>query len=251
MSSQLLASPKPRFDLLHDALAEVEAHGLSSIAPIEGMYLDLLYQALDRRGAGEIILRGIRAGIGGGRVCPEEILQSTWVKLLTRVLVGQNAHDLRERFPDPGQFAGTLWLAGRNKARDAMTALGAARRREISIDACSDDNEPKIPEAQLVARSSSDLAVEDELEVHIDGNRLRDLLKDYLARNCSAQGKQSLPRLLALVDLDFNRVMEDGRLPETRLVRRILGFPSAATVSQARLRYRDVARQIFPNYGAR
>lgn len=235
-------------DLFHDALADLEARGVPRHRPLTDAERNLLVQRLIDGSVGEIIERGVRAaGIrpGDPQDAFSDLVQEGWVKCLD-LLSGLSLEQVRARFADHGQFAGTVWIAAKNRTRDHHRSQSRASERFVPLIVGVEEEEGVTEEALLPeSRHSAPGATYENLDLLIDCRYALSELKARAMRTSSPQGRKSLPRLLALMDMDFGRVIQDGRLPDTDEVCEELGFPSASTVSQARRRYRQMARECF------
>ena len=247
-SSHRRPQPQQELDLLHDALAELEARGVSGRRPLNDLEYELLVVGLVDRGAGEVIERGVRAGgirPGGQEDAFPDLVQETWVKFLG-LLRGLSLDEVRAKYPDHGQFAGNLWIAAKNRARDHQRYRKRAADREVPL-ILGIEEERGIPEEVLVVESRSGAVgtTHDEVDMVIDCRHLLHQLQSHAIRSASPQGQNTLARFLALMKMDFERVIQDGRLPDTDEACQELDFPSASTVSHARRRYREMAWDCF------
>lgn len=244
-------------DVLHDALKALEARCVSPDTLFDDSEVNLLHSLLTQRGFDQVIERGIWAGgVNPSDDGFADLVQVVWGKILMK-LHGSSLRELRDRYPNPQQFVRTFWRAAENTARDRLRSERRRSRREVSLDRGWETEERSLPESYLRINAGNGglgtdgTELEQDLEIRIDRDLLRGMLKDYLVRNASPQQRKKLPRLLALVDYDWDCVARDGHLPPTDEIMQVLDFPSRSTVSQARRLYRDRARKLFGSYGAR
>ena len=238
-----------RPDLLHETLAELEARGVPTHRPLTDLERDLFIRRLIDRGAEQLIERSVQAaGVHPVHDHFSDQVQNSWVKCLY-LLHGLSLDDLRVKCASSGQFAGLLWTMARNRTVDHHRSQKKAAAREIPLNPGFQE-EGGLSEEVIAMQGwvGSNLTDYEKVDMLIDWRHWLEKLKSSAINTASPQGRDTLPRFLALIEMDFQRVIEEGRLPSTEEVCRELGFPSPATVSIARRRYREMARECFAGW---
>ena len=237
------------FDLLQEASKVLQGRGFLLHEKLGADGSEQLQFALERHGAYKVIQNAVRAAGIFEQDAALDIAHETWVKIHGN-LGEESLQSLGERFSDAGQYEGTLWIAARRKVIDFYRAQQRERRRKVTYDGEGPQDDGVVIDAQLPefqhAKASS---AGDDLVIRLDRQRLVELIREKLLRDCTAKRQPFVARDIALLEMDVAGVEQDGCLPATAYVCRVLEFPSASTVSQARRRYREVAEEVGSEHG--